>query len=131
MRHLPLIFKTFFEDDDFFSPVRNDFSPKTDIKETESSFTLDLEIPGVDKKDVKLNIEDGYLTVSGKKTYTKEDKKSQYLRKESFEGSFSRSFYIGDKVNLKSIEAKMDNGILNVVIPKKKDLKNSLDVKIK
>ena len=89
---------------------------KTDIKETEKAFELDIDLPGFKKENVHAELQDGYLTVSANTETETEDKDEQgtYLRKERFTGSCSRSFYVGD-----DISAKFENGILKVTVPKK------------
>ena len=89
---------------------------KTDIRETENQYVLDVEMPGFDKNEISLKFESGYLTISAKKQATSED--GQYIRRERA-SSFSRSYYMGD-VDDKLIKAKYENGILTVTVPKDK-----------
>lgn len=103
--------------DSFFRPFYADSEStfmKTDIKETDKNYMLDVEMPGLDKKDINLRFESGYLTVSAKKEEHEEEGK--YLRRERAT-SYSRSYYMGD-VDEKQIKAKYENGILTVVVPK-------------
>ena len=90
---------------------------KTDIKETEKAFELDIDLPGFKKENVHAELQDGYLTVSANTETETEDKDEQgtYLRKERF----SRSFYVGDDISEDDISAKFENGILKVTVPKK------------
>ena len=94
---------------------------KTDIKETEKAFELDIDLPGFKKENVHAELQDGYLTVSANTETETEDKDEQgtYLRKERFTGSCSRSFYVGDDISEDDISAKFENGILKVTVPKK------------
>lgn len=94
---------------------------KTDIKETEKAFELDIDLPGFKKENVHAELQDGYLTVSANTETETEDKNEQgtYLRKERFTGSCSRSFYVGDDISEDDISAKFENGILKVTVPKK------------
>jgi HSP20 family molecular chaperone IbpA len=107
--------------DDLFKPVFYDENRdmKTDIKETESGYELDIEMPGFEKKDINVYLENGYLTVSGTKKNSEEskDKNEKYLRKEISE-SFSRSYYVGDNIAEEDVKAKYDNGILCLNVPK-------------
>ena len=92
---------------------------KTDIIENEKDYTFEIDMPGFDKKDIEMNFEKGYLTVSATKQEKndEQDKKGKYLRRERRYGSCSRTFYIGD-IDENAIKASYNNGILNVIIPK-------------
>lgn len=108
--------------DDFFRPVFFDevHDLKTNIKETDSNYELDIEMPGYSKDQIKVSLENGYLTVSASKESKEskeEDNKKHYVRKEISE-SCSRSYYVGDDVTQADIKAKYDNGILSVCVPK-------------
>ena len=133
---------------DFFGPYFNDFfrAPsfkpnrefnkmmKTDIKEDEKNYELEVEMPGIDKKDVGLELKNGYLTISSKveKNNDEKDKKGNYIRRERFYGSSSRSFYVGNDVKEQDISASMQNGVLNIIIPKKQpELEQSKKIEIK
>lgn len=89
---------------------------KTDIRETETEYLMDVEMAGFDKKDISLKYESGYLTVSAKKSNN--DDATNYIRRERAY-SCSRSYYLGD-VNEKTIKAKYENGVLAVIVPKQK-----------
>ncbi len=89
---------------------------KTDIRETDTEYLMDVEMAGFDKKDIALKYESGYLTVSAKKS--NKDENANYIRRERAY-SCSRSYYLGD-VNEKLIKAKYDNGVLEIVVPKEK-----------
>ena len=91
---------------------------QTDIRETKDGYELDVDLPGFDKKDINLELKDGYLTIKASRNEEKEDKKHHYLRKERFTGSCSRSFYVGDNVKEEDVHAKFDNGILKLSFPK-------------
>lgn len=91
---------------------------QTDIRETKDGYELDVDLPGFDKKDINLELKDGYLTIKASRNEEKEDKKHYYLRKERFTGSCSRSFYVGDSVKEEDVHAKFDNGILKLSFPK-------------
>ena len=104
--------------DDFFKPMFFEESRdlKTDIKETESSYELDLELPGYAKNEIKISLENGYLTVNATKQ-EKEENGKKYLRREISE-STSRSYYVGTEITREQIKAKYDNGILSLTVPK-------------
>ena len=93
---------------------------KTDIKEVDGNYVLDIDVPGYDKKDIKLELEHGYLTVTAKqiKLDSEENKKEKYIRRERFYGKSSRTFYVGDNVSEEDIKASYKNGILSVIVPK-------------
>lgn len=123
--------------DDFFEDTFNSlFRPfyvdaeasvmKTDIRETENEYVMDVDMAGFDKKDISLKYESGYLTVSAKKDETEKDVK--YVRRERAY-SCSRSYYLGD-VNEKLIKAKYENGVLQVVVPKEKpeEIKHAIEI---
>lgn len=105
--------------DDFFRPVFYDEQRdlKTNIKETETNYELDVEMPGYEKENIKVSLENGYLTVSAKKESKEESDGKRYLRKEISE-SCSRSYYVGQDVSRNDIKAKYENGILSVSVPK-------------
>lgn len=94
---------------------------KTDIKETEKAFELDIDLPGFKKENVGVELQDGYLTISATTSSESEDKdeKGTYLRKERFTGSCRRSFFVGDDISDDEIRAKFEDGILRIVVPKK------------
>lgn len=95
-------------------------SMRTDIKETKDSYILDVEMPGFEKDEISLDIENGYLTVRAAKSEKEEpDKSHRYVRKER-SVSCQRSYYIGD-ISEDSVKAKYDKGVLTVTLPKKEE----------
>ncbi|MDD6730695.1 MAG: Hsp20/alpha crystallin family protein [Eggerthellaceae bacterium] len=94
---------------------------KTDIKETDKDFQLTIDLPGVKKDDVTVQIADGYLDIEAESKHETEDKDENgaFLRKERFEGKCSRKFYVGDEIDEDAITAKFENGTLKVTVPKK------------
>ena len=94
---------------------------KTDVKETEKGYEVDMDLPGFKKDEIQMELKDGVLTVSAAKGLDKdeEDKKGNYIRKERYAGSMSRSFYVGKDITEKDIHGKYENGILMLDIPKK------------
>ena len=94
---------------------------KTDVKETDKSYELDIDLPGFKKDEISAHLENGYLTVSAAKGVDKDekDKEGHYIRRERYSGSMTRSFYVGDAVKEEEIHAKYEDGILKLSIPKK------------
>ena len=95
---------------------------KTDIKEKKDEYVIDIDLPGYEKEGIKLNIQDGYLTVHA--TVNKEEKdeeKGKFVRKERYSGECSRSFYVGENVTENEIKAKFKNGTLTIEIPKNEE----------
>ncbi len=119
-----------FFDADF--PLRvNGFEPKVDIKETDKDFVINTELPGLDKNDFKLTVEDNVLTIEGEKKIENEEKNENYYRSERSYGAFKRSFRLTDSVDSKNINAKYKNGILSVTIPKTEKAKpKTVEVKV-
>ena len=93
---------------------------KTDVKDTENGYEVDIDLPGFKKDEIKVKLEDGVLTISAAKELDKgeKDKKGSYLRRERYAGSMSRSFYVGDHVTVEDIHPKYENGILSFSVPK-------------
>lgn len=102
------------------------FSPKVDVAEHEDKFLIRADLPGVAESDIEISVNDGKLVLSGKREASKEEKTDHgYYRERSY-GSFCRSFELGDTVDAEKIEAKMDKGVLEVVLPKKERAKPKL-----
>ncbi len=113
--------------DDWFKPMFFDESKdlRTDIRETESDYELDLELPGYAKNEIRISLENGYLTVEAEKQ-KKEENSKKYLRREISERT-SRSYYVGSDVTREQIKAKFDNGILSLTVPKEKPKSSHAD----
>ena len=133
---MPSIFgENLFDDDWMDFPFERDFwgrkNPlygkhaknmmKTDIRETDTSYELEMDLPGFKKDEVKVALENGYLTISAAKGLDKDEEKknSKYIRRERYAGAMSRSFYVGDNLTQQDIKAKFENGILKISVPKK------------
>ena len=94
---------------------------KTDVRETDDSYEVDMDLPGFNKDEVKVQLADGYLTIEAAKGLDKDekDKKSgKYIRRERYAGSMSRSFYVGKYVTVEDVHPKYENGILSFSVPK-------------
>ena len=128
-----LIPRSFFFDDDFddfFKPVMRRNDVKCDIYEENDEYHIEMDIPGYDKKDINIEVKDGYLTVSASKEQEEKDEKKNYIRRERVYGSFSRSFALGD-VDIENIDAKFDKGLLSITIPKQEVVENKKKIEIK
>ena len=93
---------------------------KTDVKENDTSYTVDIDLPGFKTDEIKMQLKDGYLTVSAQKGLDKDEKddKDRYVRRERYAGSMSRSFYVGKQITENDIHPKYESGILSFTIPK-------------
>ena len=94
---------------------------KTDVKETDNSYEVDIDLPGFKKDEIEAKLENGYLTISASKGLDKEEKNEKdgtYIRKERYSGAMSRSFYVGDELKQEDIKAKYEDGILKLSVPK-------------
>ena len=111
--------------DDFMEPFgsyrSNGSLMKTDVEETDSSYIITMDVPGVKKEDIHAELKDGYLTVNATTDTSNEEKDSHgnYIRRERYAGSVSRSFYVGEAITQEDIKAKFENGILRLTLPKK------------
>ena len=134
---LPQMFNKSLFNDFFTEPMFNVNTTNrmcTDIKEKDNGYELAMEVPGFDKEDLKLNLEDGYLTISAehKTSNDKKDEDGHIIRQERYYGSTKRSFYVGDQITKEDIQAKYDKGILSIFVPKKevKKIENSQVIEI-
>ena len=91
---------------------------KTDVKELDENYEISVDLPGFSKDDIKVDLNNGYLTISTEKSLSKEDK-GKMLRQERYVGTMQRSFYVGDSITEEDIKAKYENGVLTLTIPKK------------
>ena len=138
------LFDEFFDDDFPMIPMRSIRNPlygknaknlmKTDVRETDNTYELDVDLPGFKKDEVQLDLKDGYLTISAAKGLDKdqEDKKGKYIRQERYAGACSRSFFVGEGIEPRDVSAKFEDGILRVSLPKqvKKELARNSTITI-
>ena len=130
MMLLPRVFDDDFFRDDFFKGEKNQLM-KTDIRESENGFSLDVDLPGYKKEDIKVDVTNGYLTIHAKTSSEKnEEEKGKYVRRERFMGECSRSFYVGEDIEQDDIKASFKNGILSLDIPKVDPSKKEEEKKI-
>ena len=137
------LFDEFFDDNFGMFPMWNGRNPlygkraknlmKTDVRETDDTYEVDVDLPGFKKDEIQVDLKNGYLTISAAKGLDKdeEDKKGKYIRQERYAGVCSRSFYVGD-VEPKDVSAKYEDGILKLSLPKqpKKELPKSSTIAI-
>ena len=138
------LFDELFDDDFPMIPMRSIRNPlygknaknlmKTDVRETDNTYELDVDLPGFKKDEVQLDLKDGYLTISAAKGLDKdqEDKKGKYIRQERYAGACSRSFFVGEEIEPRDVSAKFEDGILRVSLPKqvKKELPRNSTIAI-
>lgn len=93
---------------------------KTDVKETDNGYEVDIDLPGFQKDEIKMQLDNGYLTISAAKDLNKDEKdeKGNYIRRERYAGSMSRSYYVGAHVTEEDVHPRYENGILTFQIPK-------------
>ena len=94
---------------------------KTDVRETDSGYEVDIDLPGFKKDEINIQLDNGYLSISAAKGLDKDeqDKEGKYIRKERYAGSMSRSFYVGNAITQDDIKAKYESGILRLSVPQK------------
>lgn len=94
---------------------------KTDVRETENAYEVDIDLPGFKKDEISVQLKDGYLSIGAAKSLNKDqkDENGSYIRRERYAGSMNRSFYVGNNVTNEEIHAKYENGILQLSLPKK------------
>jgi len=128
----PFLWSSLFNDDFFpVAPSRSTSMPAVNIREDEKSFTLDLAVPGMDKKNLSIDINEDVITVSSEQKTEKEENHDDFKRREFSYTSFCRSFYLPENVNKDKIEANYKDGILTIVLPKDEEEKAKLSRQIK
>lgn len=115
--------------DDVFRPFGEEraslWNPRVDFSETDDAYLIHADLPGVEKEDIDINVKDGTLSFSGERRQevTETDEKRNYLRAERAVGRFYRSFSLPSTVDVDAIEAKVEDGVLNVRVPKAEEVK--------
>ena len=94
---------------------------KTDVRETGNSYELDIDLPGFKKDEITIQLDNGYLSISASKGLDKDEEKKdgKYIRRERYAGSMNRTFYVGSQLTQQDIQAKFEDGILKISVPKK------------
>jgi HSP20 family protein len=116
------IFDSMFTNDLPRFSLTESWMPAVDVNETETEFLLSADIPGLDKKDVSIDIHDGVITIKGERAIDNEKSTDDYRIRERQLGSFNRSFRLPDNVNEVKVAAKFKNGVLKVTLPKTKEV---------
>lgn len=125
------LFDDMFDFDDFDKEFNRMMRPlygkhaqnmmKTDVRETGNSYELDIDLPGFKKDEITIQLDNGYLSISASKGLDKneENKDGKYIRRERYAGSMNRTFYVGSQLTQQDIQAKFEDGILKISVPKK------------
>jgi HSP20 family protein len=129
----PAVFNRFFNDDfdNYFNIGNRGYMPATNVVENEKEFEIEIAAPGMEKEDIRINIENNVLTISSEKEVKKEEKEKNYTRREFSYGSFCRSFTLPKTVDVDHINASYEKGILKVALPKKEEEKTKLTKEIR
>ena len=130
-------FDTFF-DNAFGSLLNKDYyeegrlTPTVDVYEKDDKYVINAEIPGLEKEDIKIDVKDGALSLSGEKKYEEKKEDENYIRVERRYGKFERRFNLPENVDVEKVSANYKNGVLEVTLPKKEEAKpKQIDVKVK
>lgn len=117
-------FDLFDSFDDFWDFPKEKNIMKTDIKEKDNHYLIEIDLPGYEKNDIQIEVEDGYLTVTASKKENNEEKEEgRFVRKERYFGKCSRSFYVGKDIQTEDVSASFKNGTLKLNVPKKDEKK--------
>ena len=120
-RTLPNIFERMVDDNFFFDYDNNDLRPSVEINESNDAFMISADLPGIAKSDIEVKVEGNNLILSGNRYIDKSDKNEKFHYNERRFGTFSRSFKLPKTIKEEKITAKLDNGVLFIVIPKAED----------
>lgn len=107
------------------------FVPNVNTREGEFAYHIDADLPGVKKEDIKVDLKENILTISGERRYKEEVKHEDYYRVETRFGKFSRSFTLPDDADIENIDASSDNGVLEIVVPKLAKAQGTRSISIK
>ncbi|MFA6941000.1 MAG: heat shock protein Hsp18 [Clostridiaceae bacterium] len=121
---------SFFNDDFFLPSTYNAGSFRVDLKEDENNYLLDADMPGMDKNNIDINLQNNYLTITAKREDQVEENNDNYVRRERSYGEFKRSFYF-DNIDEENIKASFNDGVLHLQLPKKdktKDEKKKINI---
>jgi HSP20 family protein len=111
--------------------LAGEWTPAVNIREDKDEYVLSVALPGLDQQDVKVNLENNALTISGERKLEHEDKRDSYSRIEQFYGSFTRSFSLPNTIDATKVEAKMEKGVLTISLPRREETKpKAIEVKV-
>jgi len=130
-RWLDPFFEDFFSAPSMFNRWESEYTPRVDIVEKEDYLSMSFEVPGMDKKDIKVQIKDNILSISGNRESKSEENGDSYVRREIRTGSFCRQFTLPRTVDTSAIKAEYKNGILEVRLDKREEAKpKEIDIKV-
>ena len=109
----------------------NSFTPSVNTREDEKAYYIEVDLPGVKKEDIKVDIKDNTLTISGERKFKEEVKEEDYYKIETSIGKFSRTFTLPEDADVENIDAKSENGVLEIVIPKVKKEESVKTIEVK
>jgi len=109
----------------------NAFTPSVNTREDEKAYYIEVDLPGVKKEDIKVDIKDNTLTISGERKFKEEVKEEDYYKIETSIGKFSRTFTLPEDADVENIDAKSENGVLDIVIPKVKKEESVKTIEVK
>ena len=107
------------------------FTPKVNTREGEFAYHVDVDLPGVKKEEIKIDVKDNVLSISGERNFKEEVKEEDYYRVETRFGKFSRSFTLPENIDIENIDASAENGVLEVVIPKLEPKESARKITVK
>ncbi|MFC1551596.1 Hsp20/alpha crystallin family protein [Candidatus Latescibacterota bacterium] len=124
--------KFFYGWPQFRDDMETSWSPRADVQETDTDYVIDIELSGIDKTDIKVEVKNDVLTISGERKEEKKTKEKGYQSIERHYGQFERKFSLPDIVNAENISAKYDNGVMTLTLPKtEKALPREIAVEVK
>jgi HSP20 family protein len=130
-REIDRMFDDFFRSPFLRTDVDTDFMPRVNVVDTRDNMLITFEVPGMEKKDIKVMVKDNVLTVSGERKFEHNEKEDTFIRNEIYAGSFSRSFTLPETVNPDKIQADYKNGMLEIRLGKLEEVKpKEIEVKI-
>lgn len=125
-----LIPKNFYLEDFFENIGTQNNAMKCDIYEKNDEYNIEVEIPGFDKSDVKIEVDKGYLTITAEKEFVEEQEEKKYIRKERSYGKYQRSFYLGENIDIDKVKAEFKNGVLKILVPKLEEINSKRQIEI-
>ena len=125
------ILDNFFDDNYVKAANEIAFRPTVDVSETDKEYHLELTIPGVEKENITIDLKDNFIIITGERKKVERESTKKYLKEETVYGSFKRSFQLPENIDMEAISAELNQGVLNIVIPKdeKKVLTKTISIK--